>query len=84
MRKNDSHRYPQRVRGQHDTDQLECWCAPAYMMTCNECDGHGCDTCDDEGLAPVTLYAAMETDEAVIIVHRDRKKGSGDDSLVTA
>jgi hypothetical protein len=54
---------------EHDTDGIDCWCAPRYQTFCDECDG-GCWKCE-RGTIHLTHEEAERTDVPIVIVHND-------------
>ena len=58
----------------HNTsgNALDCWCNPRAYLLCPECDGIGCDLCED-GLVEVD---ADNPDEALVIVHQEEGGGA--------
>jgi uncharacterized cupin superfamily protein len=52
---------------EHDTNSLDCWCSPTFMLPCDECEA-GCWKCTD-GTTPLTRAEAEACDSPIIIVH---------------
>lgn len=67
MNGDSQHVYPVPDQPEHDTNGLDCWCAPTYNLACDECED-GCWKCTD-GLIPLTRAEAEATDQPLIIVH---------------
>lgn len=59
------HTYP--TTGEHTTDGFDCWCSPAYLLPCNECDT-GCWKCTN-GLIPLSRAEADASERPIVIVH---------------
>lgn len=61
------HTVPAGKRSEHHTDSLGCWCAPAYLLPCDECED-GCWKCID-GSIPLTRAMAEASDSRIVVVH---------------
>lgn len=54
---------------EHVTNGLDCWCDPAYMLPCGECEA-GCWKCVN-GSTLITHEEAETTEAPIVIVHND-------------
>lgn len=59
------HVYP--VASEHTTEGLDCWCAPRYLLPCDDCDD-GCWKCEGGSIA-LTREQAEASWDAIVIVH---------------
>jgi hypothetical protein len=66
--RNDSvHTLPAETQMEHETSGLGCWCAPTYLLPCDECED-GCWKCVG-GTIPLSRAEAEATDRPLVIVH---------------
>lgn len=57
------------VQRAHDTESLNCWCGPTFLLPCDECDGGGCWKCL-RGTIQLTREEAEGATVPLVIVHR--------------
>lgn len=55
------------VYREHVTTGLDCWCAPTYLLPCDECET-GCWKCEN-GTTALTRTEAGAVDRPIVIVH---------------
>jgi hypothetical protein len=65
MMSENIHTYP--TTDEHLTSGLDCWCSPAYLLPCDECED-GCWKCVG-GAIPQTRAVAETADRPIIVVH---------------
>lgn len=52
----------------HDTEGLDCWCSPSYLLPCLECES-GCPLCDGKGSKLLTREEAEHAPRPLVVVH---------------
>lgn len=56
-----------RTRREHDTETLDCWCNPSYLLYCDECES-GCWKCDG-GSSRLSREEAEFANRPLVIIH---------------
>ncbi len=56
---------------EHETDGLDCWCAPTYQLPCDDCDD-GCWKCGSKGYTLLTREEAELAEDPLVIVHNEQ------------
>lgn len=67
MNDESRHSVPPTETTDHITSGIDCWCAPTYLLPCDECE-IGCWKCDG-GTTPLTRNEAASEPRPIVIVH---------------